>query len=413
VIKVWLPQMARELVAAQGALAFGLHPAPPSDRAQGAYLRNTREVILDVTLVAHNFVGSGKVLRVVQLAEMVEHMEKNMFRGVALRKKADGTDNGVRVVDLNGDGVSDVIVALDASSAVSREWVRATSSWREAPFPVSLRDSKPQIGACRGRAVLVHMLPGSRGTLTRCAVQVHVYLDASWVLITDAFPRRESCADATAVQLADVDSDGCDDILVTSMPLRPDLLPSTNAAAAACETIVLFGASAPGSNFTWNFAGAFSRFPVCSIGRGVQNLRPNGMDPTVAAAVDPGMRFADLDGDGAQDVLMSDAYGCAVYLQQPRAVPLGGGGGDGGGWLRVYDIPRPCPLPPLALADGSPSGAVVDGTRRIMWAANEFTASPEGKGAVLPACAKRPDENGDVIVFSFACLLNTSWAEQQ
>ena len=394
--------MVRELVAAQGALAFGLHPAPRSDRQEKAYLLNTREVIQDIALAARALAGSGKVLRVVQLAEMVEHMEKNMFRGVALRKKADGTDNGVRVVDLNGDGVSDVIVALDASSAVSREWVRATSSWREAPFPVSLRDSKPQIGACRGRAVLVHMLPGSLGTSRLCDFRVFVYLNASWILVADAVVPRESCASA-AVQLADVDSDGCDDILATTM----------NATAAACETIVLFGASAPGSNFTWSFAGAVSRFPVCSIGRGVRNLRPNGMDPTVAAAVDPGMRFADLDGDGAQDVLMSDAYGCAVYLQQPRAVPLGGGGGDGGGWLRVYDIPRPCPLPPLALADGSPSGAVVDGTRRIMWAANEFTASPEGKGAVLPACAKRPDENGDVIVFSFACLLNTSWAEQQ
>ena len=50
-----------------------------------------------------------------------------MFNGVEFHARNDLSARGVRLVDLNGDGISDVIVAVKAASAVSREWPRLRS----------------------------------------------------------------------------------------------------------------------------------------------------------------------------------------------------------------------------------------------------------------------------------------------
>ncbi len=54
----------------------------------------------------------GKKVLFLNFREVLERLEKNALGGHALRN-ADGTPGGVRMMDLNGDGLMDVVIGAD------------------------------------------------------------------------------------------------------------------------------------------------------------------------------------------------------------------------------------------------------------------------------------------------------------
>ena len=115
------------------------------------------------------------------------------------------------------------------------------------------RPHPPQVGVCRGAAVLAFVPAGG------CAVHVHVYDAARGEWPAAPAPTSPWCGGGgggpVAVQLADVSGDGCDES------------PTTSSSRTACGSTVHVGAAA---EYSWaRGPPAGEALPVCAAGRGV------------------------------------------------------------------------------------------------------------------------------------------------
>src|SRR5207247_2845423 len=68
--------------------------------------------------------------------EALERINQNLLAGQSLRG-SDGGDNGVRLIDLDGDGYLDVVIANDKVRQ-TRVWSPKSNSWIVGDFPMSL-----------------------------------------------------------------------------------------------------------------------------------------------------------------------------------------------------------------------------------------------------------------------------------
>ena len=77
----------------------------------------------------------GKKVKFLNFREAQERLDKNLLLGHALRA-ADGKDNGVRLLDLNNDGYLDVVIG-NGKVRKTRRWNPDENHWVEADFPVA------------------------------------------------------------------------------------------------------------------------------------------------------------------------------------------------------------------------------------------------------------------------------------
>src|SRR5262249_16237699 len=78
----------------------------------------------------------GRKIKFLNFREAQERLDKNLLGGQPLRA-ANGQDNGVRLLDLDGDGYLDVIVANE-SQLQTRIWDRNQHVWRTTNFPAAI-----------------------------------------------------------------------------------------------------------------------------------------------------------------------------------------------------------------------------------------------------------------------------------
>src|SRR5262249_19551349 len=86
-------------------------------------------------LVDHADRTHGKKVRFLTFREAQERLNRHLLDGQAVRA-ADGSDNGVRLIDLNGDGAMDVVIGNDKVRQ-TRLWVKGRG-WATSDFPVPL-----------------------------------------------------------------------------------------------------------------------------------------------------------------------------------------------------------------------------------------------------------------------------------
>ena len=225
----------------------------------------------------------GKRVRFLTFHECIERINKHLLLDQPIRRPVGGGDNGVRIVDLNLDGFLDVMIGND-ERRVARVWNPENNQWIEIPSPVKFvtndADSAPidqgvqfgQLVAGQGASMLVN------NDLDQSIYQFADNRFERKALPEELLPYRTSRQGVDqGVRLRDVDLDGISEILIANP-----------------ETRLLF--------------------KLTSDGKWTSNPQPFPFAVVDAEGADNGLRFIDLDKDGYDDLIISNASESAVRL---------------------------------------------------------------------------------------------------
>ncbi|HEY7327443.1 MAG TPA: PVC-type heme-binding CxxCH protein [Gemmataceae bacterium] len=288
------------------------------------WIRN--EQIVD--LIDYAVTKYGKKVRFLTFREAQERMDKNLLDGQSLRA-ADGTDNGVRLVDLDNDGYLDVVIGNEKVKQ-TRRWSAKTQTWTIGDLPPSLAKAGARFGVAHsdGTASMILQNETDSGAWH--------YTDGKWVedqtLLSGLEIEGRKILTAAkgqdrGVRLRDLDGDG-----------RCELIVSNDKE----QTI---------------FARSENKWRKLPFGL------PEGTSIVNAAGQDNGLRFADIDEDGRDDVVFSNEECFLVYLFASM----------NDGWSRRVVLARrsdPDMLPAIA-RNGTNNGAFFHS--RHLWVNNERT----------------------------------------
>lgn len=249
------------VVEKQGVFTAVFHPHGWSDPQQW------------VELIDYAEKTYGKRVKFLNFREALERLEKNAFGGTGLRS-VDGRDNGVRLLDLNGDGFMDIVEG-GPGHRITRVWQPAAKRWLECPTPTALATDTAEgwrhtVGATFG-------ILRSSGMASLFALESE---PKAWTFDGNAWkpdePLTHGLPSGSKLLLRDFDHDGICELLANRDILSWD-----------------------DKEQHWK-PSDFSLPPDCMA------LDAHGRDN--------GLRFIDLNGDGFEDVIQSNDQGYAMYL---------------------------------------------------------------------------------------------------
>lgn len=262
----------------------------------------------------------GQRVKFLTFKEAQSRLDQHLLNGAALRSEH-GADAGVRVLDVNGDGWQDVLIPRDGQLQ-TRLWDPVKSQWRDYLQPSAFDVRKAGFGvAPDGQALVIsNALAEAPKQALRWDPETRQFA---------SFSEQPLPVDPESrVRLIDVDGNG-----------RIELL-----SQAAGKAAVVHELSSAGDQ--WQ--------------RRSYSL-PDAIELGIPNHTDTGLRFVDVDQDGTQDVLFSNAERAAGYLFSSEQ----------GGWTRSMR-PGPQRLLPPFLRDGFEAGVWFHSDS--VWVQNEATA---------------------------------------
>ena len=315
-------------VVKKGAVSLCFHA--------GSWMRSEQMV----EIIDHADKTHGKKIKFLNMLEMHDLITKNMLAGHGLRDE-EGNDNGVRVLDLDLDGYMDVLIA-NSKARKCRIWNPGDSSWKEIPFPAAMHPGM-RFGFDDENFKTFAFHTDEEGENHAWSLRKD-----SWVkedVLTKGLEKVSSQIDGRdgGVRFLDVDHDG------------------------TCELIV----------------GNPERSEVYRLRKTGWELLPfslpSGCSIVTAEGKDAGLRFADLDEDGREDVIFSNSkfFGTWLFqsLEEGWSIRAMGGERENAGTGEDHPRDRKV-IPPIVRADGTNNGAWIK-RAKLYWQ-NEDT------GHILP-----------------------------
>ena len=286
-------------VLKKGLLTLCFHPEKPH-----GYIKSEQVTQL-IDYVDRTYGGRVKFLN---CKEIHDRLTNNLLDGQPLRSKS-GADNGVRLLDVNGDGYLDVVIG---NSQVRRTkiWQPELGTWRSASFPISLVESEDTE---RAASTGVHFFAPSTGGEAGLAIStpnlsgVWRFDGEGWAVSEAKLPRDVDQLPLftnlggvdRGVRFRDLDRDGISDLIVNN----------------ESQNAVFFWRPSSGQ---WERADFSLPQPACLVD---------------AKGADQGLRFVDLDGDGFEDLILSNDREYWICLFEgpskgwSKPVAKGAGGG--------------------------------------------------------------------------------------
>ena len=213
----------------------------------------------------------GKRVKFLNCREILERLTKNALAGTPLRS-ATGADNGVRLLDVNGDGFLDVVIG-NSQRRLTRIWQPQEKRWHETPLPVAL---------VTGARFFTAMPDGRAGLAIATEHQKGVwhFENNQWVVQKTALPADVdgepllTARDGVdrGVRFRDLNADGFSDLIINN--------DSQNAV------------------FLWHSAASNWQRAPFSL--------PAKNSLVDAKGLDQGLRFVDLNADGDDDLILSN-----------------------------------------------------------------------------------------------------------
>jgi putative membrane-bound dehydrogenase-like protein len=250
-----------------------------------AWIRNDQVA----ALIDHAVKIHGKRIRFLSFREVHDRINNHLLGGHPLRA-ADGIDNGVRLLDVDGDGFMDVVIGNERARQ-TRLWDAKKGQWRVLDFSVPLVQSD-----AKGK----HQETGARFGILRPDGMASFILHNTDTAGVWHFDGKRWLKDASSlaslkladqpvytaikgrdrgVRLRDIDGDGI------------------------CEMIV--GNEAQQGVFSFSPARGWVARPFAL---------PDGSAIVDAAGRDRGLRFVDFDEDGCLDVIYSNEDRFSLHL---------------------------------------------------------------------------------------------------
>lgn len=267
-------------VLKQGLMTFVLHPHGWSDPQQ------------IIALIDHAVAKHGKRVKFLNFREALARLEKNALGGQSLRSK-EGGDNGVRLLDVNADGLMDVVIGNE-QLAMTRLWEPKARRWSESATPVRFSSqAKPggrsdlhvQFGVMRQDGAATMLVKGdAKGAWT---FDKGKWKTAPALLSGLEEVSTEKLGIDGGVRLRDFDGDGVCELLVS------------NATKSAIHR--------------WSEKAQRWEPAAFALPASVALLNERNEDN--------GLRFADFNGDGFDDVFFSNEQRYGIHLWTRNARP--------------------------------------------------------------------------------------------
>jgi putative membrane-bound dehydrogenase-like protein len=243
-----------------------------------------------VELIDYATIKYGRKVKFLSFKEAAERLNKNLLAGQPLRA-TDGRENGVRLIDVNHDGILDVVIG---NETVRKTRVWHDGKWIDTDFPGALAN-QPANGQKEPAEIEFGVLQtngfASMFMHSKTEARAWHFDGSGWVEHKELLNGLEvegrsvfARAPLGCIRFHDLDKDGFSELIIGSHEIN--------------------------AVFQWS--------PAKQSWERLSFALPDGVRFADNQGHDAGFRFIDLNGDGLDDIIFSNEKNFSVHLFNPE-----------------------------------------------------------------------------------------------